>query len=43
MSFLHVGIADIYQKIHTLNNHETAKACLAVHIRNYLIILAFYH
>jgi len=43
MSVLHVGIADIYQAIHTLNNPETAKACLGVLIHNYLIILCLYH
>jgi len=34
MSFLHVGIADIYQTIHTLTNPKTAKACFGVLICN---------
>jgi hypothetical protein len=41
--FLHVGIADIYQSIHTLKNPKTAKACFRVHIHNCLIIPAIYH
>jgi len=32
MFFLDVGIADIYQTIHPLNNPKTAKACSSVHI-----------
>jgi hypothetical protein len=43
MSILHVCIADIYQTIHTLNNHKTTKAHFGVHIRNCLIIHAFYY
>jgi hypothetical protein len=40
MFFLHVGIADIYKIIHTLNNLKTVIACSGVHICNVLIILA---
>jgi hypothetical protein len=42
MSFFHVGIADIYQTIHTLNNPKTAKACFGVLIRNCLYHPCFY-
>jgi hypothetical protein len=41
LSFLHVGITDIYQMIHTLNNPKTAKACFGVLIRTAFVILAF--
>ena len=40
MSFLHVGIADIHQTIHALNNPKTAKACFGVLIRTAFVILA---
>jgi hypothetical protein len=43
MSFLNVGVTDIYQTIHTLNHPKTAKACFGVDIHNCLMILAFYH
>jgi hypothetical protein len=42
MSFLPIGIADVYQTIHTLDNPKTVKACFGVHICNSLMILAFY-
>jgi len=32
MSFLHVGIADIYKTIHILRNHKTAKAGVREHM-----------
>jgi hypothetical protein len=42
MYFLHVGISDIYLTIVALIDPKTAKACLEVHIRNDLIMLACY-
>ena len=42
MFLLHVGVDDIYEMIHTLNNLKTARACFGVYICNFLIILAFY-
>jgi hypothetical protein len=43
MTFLHVGIAEIYQTIHILNIPQTAKACFGGHICNCVMILAFYY
>jgi hypothetical protein len=40
MSFLHVGIADIYQTIHTLNNSKTAKAVSEFSFVTAFVILA---
>jgi hypothetical protein len=42
MFFLHVGIADIFKTIHTLNNVHTVAVCFGVLIHNCLIIFAFY-
>jgi hypothetical protein len=43
MSFLHIGITNIYQMVHTFNNPKAAKACIGVLIYNCLVMLALYH
>ena len=43
MSFLSLGIADIYQTIHTLNNSMTDESCFRVHIHDCLFIIALCH
>jgi len=43
ISFLHVGMTDLYQMIITVNNPKTAKVCVRDHFHKSLIIIAFYN